>query len=99
MAAERQREFLVSDPERDAIAQSRREMAADLAERFDRETLTQLQVLLNTIELWDADVLGYSELASWQAMRDTLESMGFLDKGGGKLQDAFTNQFVAGRDE
>lgn len=99
MAAERQREFLVSNPERDAIAQTRREMAADLAERFDRETLTQLQVLLNTIELWDADELGYSELASWQAMQDTLESMGFLDKGGGNLQDAFTNQFVAGRDE
>ena len=99
MAAERQREFLVSNPERDAIAQSRREMAADLAERFDRETLTQVQVLLNTIELWDADELGYSELASWEAMRETLEAMGFLDMGSGNLEDAFTNQYIAGRDE
>lgn len=98
-AADRQVEFLASDPDRDAIAKSRHQLEADLTERFDGAMLTQFRVLLNTIELWDAEYLGYSELASWQAMQDTLESMGFLAEDPGNLQDAFTNQFVAGRDE
>lgn len=99
LAADRQVEFLASDPNRDEIAASRRQLAADLSERFDGAMLTQFTVLLNTIELWDAEYPGYSELASWEAMQDTLESMGFLAEDSGSLQDAFTNQFVAGRDE
>lgn len=97
-AADEQVEFLASNPEREEITRSRRHLAADLAERFDRHTLTQLTVLLNSIELWDADVLGYSELESWQAMRDTLGSMGFLDEEAGNLQEAYTNRYVTGHD-
>lgn len=97
-AAEEQIAFLESDPDRADIARSRRQLASDLGERFDRATLTQLNVLLNTIELWDAEVIGFSDLSSWEAMRDTLDSMGFLDDGAGRLQDAFTNRFVAGSD-
>ena len=97
-AAEGQVEFLATDPERDAIAMSRHQLAADLAERFDGALLTQFRVLLNTIELWDAENLGWSELASWEAMQATLESLGYLEGGAGALQDAFTNQFVAGGD-
>ena len=55
-------------------------------------------MLLNTIELWDAERLGYSDLASWEAMRDTLSLMGFVDDDGSDLRDAFTNDFVAGID-
>ena len=97
-AAETQREFLASDPDRSDIARSRRQLAADLAERFDRAALTQLNVLLNTIALWDAEYIGHSDLSSWEAMRDTLDSMGFLDDDAGPLQDAFTNRFVTGAD-
>ena len=97
-AAEQQVEFLASDPDRDEIARSRRQLGTDLAERFDRAALTQLNVLLNTIELWDAEYIGYSELSSWEAMRDTLDSMGFLEDDAGSLQDAFTNRFVTGSD-
>lgn len=97
-AAEEQIEFLASDPDRGDIALSRRRLAADLNERFDRAALTQLNVLLNTIELWDADNIGYSDLSSWEAMRDTLDSMGFLEDAAGSLQDAFSNRFVTGAD-
>lgn len=97
-AANRQEAFLASDPDRAEIAQSRRQLAADLAERFDRAELTQLHVLLNTIELWDAEDLGYSDLASWEAMSDTLAAMGFLNDGAGDLPAAFTNRFIAGND-
>ena len=98
-AAAEQEEFLAQKPERDEIAQSRRQLGAELAQRFDRSALIQFQVLLNTIDLWDAETLGYSELASWEAMRGTLESMGFLPENGDMLQDAFTNRFIAGHDE
>ena len=98
-AAEAQVEFLASEPSRDDIAQSRRQLAADLAARVDGAMLTQFRVLLNTIDLWDAAHLGYSDLASWQAMRDTLESMGFLDDDASNLQEAFTNRFVTGHSE
>ena len=98
-AAAGQVEFLASDPNRAEIAESRHQLEAHLAERFDGAMLTQFRVLLNTIELWDAEYLGYSELASWEAMQATLESMGFLAEDSGNLQDAFTNQFVAGRGE
>lgn len=95
-AVEEQIEFLASDPDRGDITLSRQRLAADLNESFDSAALTQLNVLLNTIELWDADKLGYSDLSSWEAMRDTLASMGFLEDDAGSLQDAFTNRFVTG---
>ncbi|MCY4062848.1 MAG: ABC transporter substrate-binding protein [Chloroflexi bacterium] len=97
-AAEEQLEFLASAPDRGDIARSRRQLAADLSERFERGALTQLNVLLNTIELWDAENIGYSDLSSWEAMRDTLDSMGFLEDDAGSLQDMFTNRFVTGAD-
>ncbi|MCY3867656.1 MAG: ABC transporter substrate-binding protein [Chloroflexi bacterium] len=97
-AADEQIDFLASDPDRGDIARSRRRLAAELAERFDRAALTQLNVLLNTIELWDAENIGYSDLSSWEAMRDTLDSMGFLEDDAGSLQDAFSNRFVTGAD-
>ncbi len=98
LAASKQEEFLASNPDREAVAQSRLQLAADLAERFDRAALTQFRVLLSTVELWDAERLGYSDLDSWQAMRETLLTMGFLDEDAGDLGEAFTNRFVAGND-
>ena len=97
--AERQREFLSSSPDRASIASSRQQLGADLAERFEPATLTQFNVLLSTIELWDADRLGYSDLQSWRAMRDTLELLGFLEGGESDLEQAFSNRFVASDDE
>ena len=93
-AAARQSEFLRSNPDRTAVAESRSELLRQLTEQFDAGVLTQFQVLLNTIELWDADQLGLSELSSWEAMRDTLTLMGFLGDELGDLSDAFSNDYV-----
>ena len=93
-AAERQSEFLASNPDRVAVAESRAEMLQLLTTQIDAGVLTQFQVLLNTIGLWDADQLGVSDLASWEAMRDTLALMGFLGDDLGDLSDAFSNEYV-----
>ena len=93
-AAERQAQFLASNPDRAAVAESRAELLRQLAEQLDAGVLTQFHVLLNTIELWDADQLGVSDLASWEAMRDTLALMGFLGDELGELSQAFSNEFV-----
>ncbi len=98
-AAERQARFLASHPDRQAVAASRAELLRQLSQQFDPSLLAQFQVLLNTIELWDADELGFSDLASWEAMRDTLALMGFLGDELGDLADAFSNDYVLGGSE
>ncbi len=95
-AAEAQNAFLTTSPDRMQVAASRADLAEQLASQFDAETLAQFTILLNTIELWDADQLGLSDLASWQVMRDTLERMGFLGEAPLELSQAFSNQFIAG---
>lgn len=88
-----QAEFLATNPEHTAIIESRAALLERLMAQFDAETLLQFRVLLNTIALWDADRLGYSDLASWQVTQDTLMTMGFLT-GGIDLEAAFTNDFL-----
>ena len=92
--AEEQDTFLESEPTRQEISESRWEMYDTLAETFDADTLIQFEILLTTIDLWDADTLGYSDLGSWETMRDTLLLMGMLDDADGNLESAFTNEFI-----
>lgn len=98
-ASERQADFLASNPDRAAVAEGRAELQRYLSQQFDAGVLTQFHVLLNTIELWDADELGLSDLTSWEAMRDTLALMGFLGDELGDLSDAFSNDYVLGSSE
>lgn len=98
-AAARQSKFLATNPDRAALAESRAELLRQLTAQFDAGDLTQFHVLLNTIELWDADQLGVSDLASWEAMRDTLALMGFLGGELGDLSDAYSNEFVMDSNE
>ncbi|MCY3782045.1 MAG: ABC transporter substrate-binding protein [Chloroflexi bacterium] len=98
-ASERQREFLAAHPAREEIVESRQALRIQLRQQFDAGILAQLEVLLNSIELWDADALGYSDLASWEAMRDTLALMNLLGDDLGDLGDAFSNDFLAVNDE
>jgi NitT/TauT family transport system substrate-binding protein len=58
----------------------------------DVETAQQA-VLARSIELWQADRLGESSLASWQATRDLLLTIGLL-QGPVDLEAAFTNEFL-----
>lgn len=91
--AANQDEFLATNPDREAIATSRADMLGRLSEQFDAATLLQFHVLLNTIDLWDADRLGFSDLSSWEVTEQTLTTMGFMPKQI-DLQAAFTNDFL-----
>lgn len=94
--AEEQEAFLATDPTREQIAESRSEVIALLAGTPHSFDLTQFEVLLRTIELWDAATLGHSDLSSWQAMSDTLSLMGLLSGAQPDLSASFTNQFITG---
>lgn len=92
-AALAQVEFLANKPDRAAIAESRAALLESLAAEFDDATLIQFQVLLATIDLWDADRLGYSEASSWDVTQQVLIDMEFL-KQPIDLSLAFTDEFV-----
>lgn len=86
-------DMLAADPTRAEIAESRAAMLAGLAEGFDADTRLQFHILLNTIELWDADALGVTTQESWTATQDILTTMGFVTAPI-DLAAAFTNEFV-----
>jgi NitT/TauT family transport system substrate-binding protein len=92
-AAAAQAEYLATNPTREAIAESRAELLGGLSDQFDDEGLLQLNVLLNTIDLWDADELGVTDLSSWEVTQQTLTTMDFVTEPI-DLQAAFTNEFV-----
>lgn len=92
-ASSKQTEFLAGNPTREAVAASRAELLSSLSDQSETGGLLQLNVLLNTIDLWDADHLGITELSSWEVTQKTLEMMGFV-KDPIDLQAAFTNEFV-----
>ncbi len=98
-AAARQQAFLADGPSRAEVAGSRRTMLEGLSRQFDGALLAQFHVLLDSIELWDADTLGYSDLVSWEAMRDILALMNLLGDDLGDLGAAFSNEFVSVSDE
>jgi NitT/TauT family transport system substrate-binding protein len=97
-AAADQVDFLAREPDRAAIAESRAALLERLSAQFDSETLLQFHVLLNTIDLWDADVLGVTELPSWEVTQETLTTIGFVAEPI-DLEAAFTNQFVSAMTE
>lgn len=98
-AAGQQQQFLAGNPSRSAVAESRQALLERLSQQFDGATLAQFHVLLKSIELWDADTLGFSDLASWEAMRDTLALMNLLGDDLGDLSDAFSNDFLVVNNE
>ena len=55
---------------------------------------SRLAVLEASLDLWRADVLGVSDLASWQRTQATLLAIDFLDQELEDLESVFTNEFV-----
>jgi len=55
---------------------------------------SRLAVLEASLDLWRADVLGVSDLASWQRTQATLLAINFLDEELDDLESVFTNEFV-----
>jgi NitT/TauT family transport system substrate-binding protein len=91
--AEQQAAFLMTGPDRAAIGESRAAMRQRLGEQFGNDALVQFDVLLNTIELWDADRLGVTDAGSWEVTQDVMMMTGFLREPV-DLTGAFTNEFV-----
>jgi len=91
--AEAQEAFLAEDPTREAIAQSRQDLLARLAERFTPAELIQFEVLLATIKYWDAEVLGESEPQAWETMLETLLAMGVVAQPV-DLSRVYSNDFL-----
>lgn len=95
IAAVEQAIYLQEHPEatREEIAQTRADLWASLSAQLPAEELTQLQVLLATIDLWDAEHIGVSDPAAWEATQDVVMQMGFMTAPI-DTTTAFTNNFV-----
>lgn len=63
----------------------------DELDKADKDV--QMEVLLQSIDLWRADRLGYSNLVAWQNMLDVLTNMGSIPSSIA-VEDAFSNQFI-----
>jgi len=97
LLADQQDMLLEGLPDMEALYESHDALYAALVEDFDSDTLTQLEVLLASIRLWNADLLGYSDLQSWENMQDTLIALGQLDDRV-DLETIFTNDFLSGQE-
>jgi len=81
-------EYTIANPE-EAFEISKK-YVENLAEA-DQEV--QLKVLLRSIELWQADRLGYSDPAAWENMQRILLQMGLLEAEL-DLEAAYDNSFI-----
>ena len=81
------------DADRETIAGRRADLLASLSDQFSDDDLIQFEVMMATIDLWDADELGVTTPESWEATQDTLIQMGFIDQPI-DLEAAYTNEFV-----
>ncbi|MFN8377279.1 MAG: ABC transporter substrate-binding protein [Anaerolineae bacterium] len=81
------------DATRDEFAARRADLLASLKEQFSSDELVQFEVLLSTIDLWDADHLGYADPESWATTQNVLLSMGYVPTGTDSSL-AFTNDFL-----
>lgn len=96
--AEATEAFLLTDPDRLAVAANREAIFARLAAEFDVNELIQFEILLRTIELWDADVLGWTDLESWEATQEVFLLMGFINEAI-DLNAAYTNDLLTQTEE
>jgi hypothetical protein len=78
---------------REDLAAYRADLLSGLLEQFTPDELTQFQVLLNTIDLWDADTPGYADGQSWETTQDVLMDMDFVPAAI-DVSTAFTNLFL-----
>ncbi|MEL7235318.1 MAG: hypothetical protein AAGK74_12530, partial [Chloroflexota bacterium] len=77
----------------EAIAANREMLFEQIAADFEPDLTLQLQVLMETVRLWEAERTGFADLSSWEVTQDTLLQMGFVDEGI-DLEAAYTNEFL-----
>lgn len=68
-------------------------LAESLRAPLDADEVIQMQVLRNSLRLWEADRAGYTDPASWENTQNTLLDTGLLP-GPIDLNEAFTNDFL-----
>lgn len=81
------------DMDRESVAAQRTALYDRLVDQFNRQDLLQFRVLLTTIDLWDADPLGHSDPAAWEATQQSLIATGMLDAPI-DLSGAYTDEFL-----
>ena len=59
----------------------------------EADEVVQKEVLSRSIDLWQTERPGYSDIQAWQNMQDTLLKMGLLENDL-ELEKAFTNEFI-----
>jgi NitT/TauT family transport system substrate-binding protein len=94
-ASDQQDDTLAETPSltREELAAYRDFLMVSMEQAFALEELTQLNVLMETIPLWDADRLGEATLESWEMTQDVLLGMGTISEAQ-DVSAAFTNAFL-----
>ncbi len=87
--------FLAENPDvtREQDIEYRRTLRAELGETFDSSTLLQFDVLLASIDLWDADVLGAIDPEAWETSQSVLMQIDMLTAPI-DLTEAYTAEFL-----
>lgn len=95
-AAAQQDAWLDANPDasRVELAQRRLDSYAELAQRFDSAALLQYAILLETVNLWDGDRIGYTDPESWEVTQSVLIELGKLRAPLDDLSAAYSNDFL-----
>jgi NitT/TauT family transport system substrate-binding protein len=81
-------QYTIENPD-DAFAMS----AAYIPNFADQDQAVQKEILTTSIEMWNADRLGYSDPQAWENMQNILLEMKLIPEKM-DLSKAFTNEFV-----
>ncbi|MDX2163469.1 MAG: ABC transporter substrate-binding protein [bacterium] len=84
---------LTPDANIEQFAAFHAQLADTLIPQLSQDAAVQFRILLNTIDLWMAERLGYTDPESWETTAQTLITMGFLDEIP-DLAGAYTNDFL-----
>lgn len=84
-------QYTINNPE-DAYQISKK-YVENLSSLSPAEEAVQMKVLLTSIDLWQAERLGYSDPLAWQNMQEVLISMGWLQQAL-DLDAAYSNEFL-----
>jgi NitT/TauT family transport system substrate-binding protein len=87
--------FLANNPSPADVADRRDFLIAQTRTLLTPEELLQLEVLLETVKLWEAETLGLTDAESWAVTQQTLLDVGFIDAEI-DLEAAYTNDFLPG---
>ena len=87
-------ELLAEDADAGVWAANRTERMT-LGKPTGQADLTQYEVLLTTIQMWQAEITGYSERGAWVTTAEVLQAAGMLEAAP-DVELAFTNRFVPG---